>query len=142
MPQRHYVLTAKTAADLREAQAWSQARWGKELTRKYFDDLHKGAEYVAQNQHALRARDELTAETALHVYPVRDHYLVYETLGEKFIVLVAVIRQGRDIPTILRKWAVPIRRELTEIRARITRGEISLPGRRRQRRGQARRKKF
>jgi len=84
------------------------------------------------------ARDELTAATARHVYPVPEHYIVYEPPGERFIVVVAVVRQGRDIPAIMRKWAVPIRRELTEIRVRIARREISLPGRPPRRRGKAR----
>jgi hypothetical protein len=52
---------------------------------------------------------------------------VYEPLGERFIAIVAVIRQGRDLPSILQKWSVPIRRELLEIRARIERREIAPP---------------
>ncbi len=127
MRRAPYVLTARAAADLREARAWSRARWGKELTRRYFDDLHEGAQFVAQNQKALRGRQELAGGTALLLYPVREHYIVYEPLGERFIAVVAVIRQGRDIPAILQKWAAPIRRELMEIRARIERGEIALP---------------
>jgi len=52
---------------------------------------------------------------------------VYEPLAERFIAIVAVIRQGRDVPAILQKWSAPIRRELLEIRAKIKRGEISWP---------------
>ena len=81
MRRARYVLTARAAADLREARAWSRARWGKGLTARYFDDL------------------------------------------------LAVSRQGRDVPAILQKWCVAIRRELIEIRARIERGEIVLPKR-------------
>jgi hypothetical protein len=44
--------------------------------------------------------------------------------------LVAVIRQGRDIPAILQKWAAPVRRELTDIRGKIERGEIRIQVRR------------
>jgi hypothetical protein len=62
------------------------------------------------------------------LYPVREHYIVYVPLGERLIAIVAVIRQGRDISSILQKWSVLIRRELNEIRARIERGEIVLPG--------------
>jgi hypothetical protein len=61
---------------------------------------------------------------------VREHYLVYEPLDTGFIAIVAVIRQGRDIPAILQKWADPIRRELVEIRGRIQGREIRLPRRR------------
>jgi hypothetical protein len=61
------------------------------------------------------------------VYPVRERYIVYEPLAERFIAVVAVIRQGRDVPAILQKWSAPIRRELMEIRARFERGEIVWP---------------
>ena len=63
---------------------------------------------------------------ALLLHPVREHYIVYEPLGARLIAVVAVIRQGRDIAAILQKWAMPIRRELLEIRARIARGEITV----------------
>jgi plasmid stabilization system protein ParE len=122
-----YVLTARAAADLRETRVWSRARWGKELTSRYFDDLHEGAQFIAENQSGLRGRQELSGRTSLFVYPVREHYIVYEPLAERFIAVVAVIRQGRDVPAILQKWSAPIRRELMEIRARFERGEIVWP---------------
>lgn len=50
-------------------------------------------------------------------------------MTDKFIAIVAVIRQGRDIPAILQKWAALIRRELIDIRNRVERGEIRLPKR-------------
>ncbi len=124
-----YVLTVRAEADLREARTWSRARWGSELTNRYFQDLHEGAQYIAENHTSFRNRHELAGGTALCLYPVREHYIVYEPLTEKLIAIVAVIRQRRDIPAILRKWAAPIRRELTEIRARIERREIPVPER-------------
>lgn len=127
MPRARYVLTARAATDLREARVWSRARWGKDLTRQYFNDLHKGALFIAENQRAAQNRQELTGETALLIYPVREHYLVYEPLGERLVAIVAVIRQGRGIQAILQKWAAPICRELAEIRAKVERGEIRLP---------------
>lgn len=123
-----YVLTARAAADLREARAWSRARCGKELTSRYFNDLHEGAQFIAVNHGALRRRQELSGSTALFVYSVREHYLVYVPLDERLIAVVAVIRHGRDIPAILQKWSAVIRREMIEIRARLDRGEIALPG--------------
>jgi plasmid stabilization system protein ParE len=121
-----YVLTARAAADLKEARAWSRARWGKDLTAKYFDDLHEAARFIAENHESLRRRQEFGVGIALLLHPVREHYIVYEPLAEKLIAVVAVIRQSRDIPTILQKWAAPIRRELLEIRARINRGELTV----------------
>ena len=93
MRRARYVLTARAAADLREVRAWSRARWGKELTSRYFDDLHEGARFIAENQSALRRRQELSGETGLLVYPVRAHYIMYEPLAERFIAVVAVIRR-------------------------------------------------
>jgi plasmid stabilization system protein ParE len=124
-----YVLTVRAAADLSEARVWSRARWGKELTNRYFEDLHEGAQYIAENYASFRDRQELAGGTALLLYPVREHYIVYEPLGPRFIAIVAVIRQGRDIPAILQKWAAPIRRELIEIRGKIERGEFRIPSR-------------
>ena len=127
MARKHYLLTARAAADFREARSWSVARWGKVLTDRYFDDLHAAAQHIAENQESLRSRDELTAGTALLLYPVREHYIVYEPLSDQLIALVAVIRQERDVPAILQKWAAPIRRELADIRAAIRNGEIVMP---------------
>jgi plasmid stabilization system protein ParE len=128
--RRSYVLTARAAADLNEARVWSRARWGKELTNRYFEDLHEGAQHIAENHASFRDRHELAGGTALLLYPVREHYIVYEPLAARFIAIVAVVRQGRDIPAILQKWAAPIRREMIEIRDKIKRGEIRIPSRR------------
>src|SRR5207248_2189144 len=85
VPRARYVLTARAAADLREARAWSRARWGREPTSRYFDDLHEGAQFIAENQSALRPRQELSGGTSLRVYPVREHYIVYEPLAERSV---------------------------------------------------------
>lgn len=127
MASKRYVLTLKAANDLREARAWSRARWGKSLTHRYFEDLHKGAQYVAENCHRLRARNELVGDSTLQVYAIREHYLVFEPLNSDLIAIVAVIRQGRDLPAILHKWAGSIRRELADVRSRIEGGEIKIP---------------
>ena len=127
MRRRSYVLTVRAEVDLREARAWSRSRWGKQLTSRYFEDLHEGAQYIADNHASFGSRHHLAGGTSLFLYPVREHYIVYEPLTEKSIAVVAVIRQGRDIPTILQKWAAPIRRELIEIRGKIERGEIRIP---------------
>lgn len=58
MPRKSYVLTARAVADLREARAWSRARWGKELTNRYFEDLHEGAQYIAENHVSFRDRHD------------------------------------------------------------------------------------
>ena len=99
------------------------------MTNRYFEDLHEGAKHIAENHASFRDRHELAGGTALLLYPVREHYIVYEPLATSLIAIVAVIRQGRDIPAILQKWAAPIRRELIEIRSKIEKGEIRAPSR-------------
>lgn len=119
MPRkRKYVLTPTARAQLREAKTWSLARWGPEQTAKYFQDLHDAAERLATNHRASRSRDELADDTGLLLHPVREHYFVYEPLAPDRIVIVAVIRQGRDIPAILNKGRHIISRELRALRNR------------------------
>jgi len=125
--QRHYVLTRLAELDLHEARAWSLARWGSKLTRAYFGDLHKAAEYVAIHHQALNSREDLTGYTGLSIHPVREHYLIYLPVGDGQVIIVAVIRQSRDVPQILGKAAFMIQREVLEIKNRIKRGELSLP---------------
>jgi plasmid stabilization system protein ParE len=65
---KRYILTNRAAADLREARVWSLARWGKELTNQYFDDLHDGAQFIADRHSSLRNRHDLAGGTALLLY--------------------------------------------------------------------------
>lgn len=126
MAQKNYILTKKAANDLRKAKNWSLARWNKALTQDYFHDLHKGAQYIAENYRSLKSREELTEDTGLFIYPVREHSIVYVPVGEKQIVIVSIVRQCRDIPSLLKKWKDRIREEIEEARERIKRGEIKL----------------
>ena len=112
--RKHYILTKTAERDFREAKAWSLKRWGAELTRQYFEDLHNGAEYIAQNHRSLRERDDLTGDTGLGVHPVREHYVVYTPMDTDEIIIVALIRQARDVPGILKTHSYKIRQELKE----------------------------
>jgi len=123
---QHYTLTAGAENDLRQARAWSRKRWGKEQTRQYFKDLQDGAEHLGKNHKSFRPRSELAGDTGLKLYPVREHYLVYEPVMGKHVIIVAVIRQSRDIPALLRQWTPHIKRELKDIRTKIKAGEISV----------------
>ena len=113
---KNYLLTPTARRHLREAKAWSMARWGEKRTRAYFTALHKAANDLAKNYTRYRQREELSGGTSLRLYPVRKHYFVYEHLGEDRIAIVAVLRQERDIPTILSKGKHVIMRELGALR--------------------------
>jgi len=109
---KSYILTKTAAGDFREARRWSVARWGKKRTRSYFQQLHDGADYIAKHQPAIAARDDLLGNTDLGVYPVGEHYLVYVPMSDTQIVIVALIRQTRDVPAILKANNFQIRRQL------------------------------
>ena len=117
MPRaKHYLLTPTARRQLREARAWSMARWDDQLTRVYFADLHNAANDLARNYASYRSREDLSGGTGLRLYPVREHVLVYEPLAKDRIVIVAVLRQSRDIPAVLRKGKHVIMRELSALR--------------------------
>ena len=88
---------------------------GTELTRQYFQDLHNGAEYIAQNHRSLRERDDITGDTGLCVHPVCEHYVVYAPMDTDEIIIVALIRQTQDVPGILKTHSYKIWQELNDI---------------------------
>jgi plasmid stabilization system protein ParE len=112
---KHYVLTATAERDFRQARQWSLSRWGAELTKKYFVSLHESAEYIAQNHHSLEDKEYLTGTTGLGIHAVKEHYLVYVPIREGYIGIVALIRQTRDIPAILKANNYLICREISDI---------------------------
>lgn len=123
---KNYTLTALVENDLRAAKAWSLRRWGEKPTKQYFSDLHEGAQYIAKNHESFMPRGDLAGGTELSLYPVREHYLVYHPVSKNHVVILAVLRQGRDIPAILNKGHRQIRRGLEEITNKIARGEIKI----------------
>ncbi len=130
MTGRNYFLTLGAADDIREIGDWSLGRWGKERTAQYLTELHEGLEYIAANFRTFehnKARDELSANTGLLLYPINKHYIAFLPIGETSIAVAAVIRQGRDVASLLQKDGVTIRRELQEINDRIAQGVIAPP---------------
>lgn len=108
----YYILTATAERDFWEARRWSVSRWGKELTTQYFIDIHNVAESIAQSDsviHHLKSVDELG------IHPVREQYLVYVPIAKNRIVIIALIRQVRDVPAILKANSFKIQRQLKEI---------------------------
>jgi plasmid stabilization system protein ParE len=121
--RRHYILTATAERDFREAKRWSLSRWGKELTEQYFADLHESAEGIAKS-HSIAMSLQVADASELGIYPVREHYLVYVPIGKNTIVIVALIRQIRDVPAILKANGFQIQRQLKEIFESLEQGAI------------------
>lgn len=124
--KRHYTLTHTAENDLVEARRWSNDRWGNDLTRQYFQELHEAANEIALNQETIAKREDLTGEVGLCIHPVREHYLIYLPVAPRHIVIVSVQRQTRDIPALLKRSAFIIKREIEAIRSAIDNGQISI----------------
>jgi plasmid stabilization system protein ParE len=119
--RKHYILTATAERDFREAKRWSLSRWGKELTQQYFADLHESAKRIAQSHSTTL---QIADTRKLGIYPVREHYLVYVPIGKSTIVIVALIRQTRDVPAILKANGFQVQRQLKEIFESLEQGAI------------------
>jgi|GEM_PF-1251644 len=121
--RRHYILTETAERDFREARRWSLSRWGKELTKQYFNDLHESAQIIAQNHERIASTERIDS-TELTIHPVREHYLLYVPITGKRIVIVSLIRQTRDVPAILKASGFTIQRQLKEIYEKLEQGMI------------------
>lgn len=110
----HYILTETAESDFREARRWSMSRWGEELARQYFSDIHKCAQNLARG-----LRRSPSMEPDLGVYPIREHYLVYVPIHGDRIAIVALIRQTRDLPAILNANSFIIRRQLKVMSSKL-----------------------
>lgn len=116
MPQASYILTPTARRHLREAKAWSLARWGEEQTKQYFHELEKTAIFIAENHSKLAKSKDALELKELGIYPARAHYIVFLVLSDNRIAIVDIIRQGRDVPSLLSKYALAIQRELQKTR--------------------------
>jgi len=115
MPKRPYILTKTAELDFREARTWSLKRWGKSATKQYFENLHDGATKIAESHFALTRSSEITNNEELLVWPIREHYVIYLPIQAGQIIIVALIRQSRDVPSILGANRFLIERELKQI---------------------------
>jgi len=107
--KRPYILTETAEKDFRAAKAWSIKRWGKSLTSKYFLALDAAARHIAD---CSPASEEYGG---LGVYPVKEHYLVYLSQTDKPLIIVALIRQTRDVPAILEANKYRLLREVRAV---------------------------
>lgn len=115
MSKASYILTPTAREHLRDAKLWSLSRWGQKLTTQYLHDLEKAAQFIAKN-HSKLVKPETSYNKGLGLYPVREHYLVFLPLSNNQVAIIDIIRQGRDIPALLSKYAITIQRELEIIR--------------------------
>ncbi len=111
-----YFFTGRAKNSLREIKRHSIDSFGREVARKYFEDLDKGFRHLASFKGSAAKREDLNVDTCLVVYPVREHYVVFAAAGSD-IVILDVVLQSRDIPKYLNRYAEPFRSELAGFHA-------------------------
>lgn len=112
MPRR-YFLSSIAVSHLREHKRWSIARFGQAITKKYFEDLDKAFQYIADHYASLPARKELTGDSGLGIHPIREHFVIFLPLRDG-VHIVDVLRQSQDVPNIIRQSAAIFEREILQ----------------------------
>lgn len=112
MDRSKYILTATAERNFYEAKMWSMKRWGRDLTRQYFKDIHRSANELADHHFSATEFTETVSDAEVLVWPVREHYLVYVPIRKGLIIIVALIRQTRDVLSIVAANSFILRREL------------------------------
>lgn len=110
---RNYFLSPTAIKHLRDHKRWSLEQFGYDITKKYFQDMDKGFQHIADNYERFPSRSELTGESGLSIYPVREHYVVFVPMNDG-IHIADVLGQSQDIPNILGENAAIFQRELAQ----------------------------
>lgn len=110
---RPFFLSPTAIAHLRNHKRWSLAHFGHATTKKYFQDLDQGLQFIADNHERISKHSELAGESTLSIYPVREHYVVFVPLIDG-VHIVDVIGQAQDIPNILGENTALFQRELAQ----------------------------
>lgn len=114
---RHYFLSPTATTHLREHKRWSLEHFGHATTKRYFQDLDKGFQYIADNHERFQVRPELTRTTGVCIYPIRKHYIVFIPL-KNGVHIADVLGQAQDIPNILSESAAAFQQELAQYSAK------------------------
>lgn len=124
--KRKYLLTETAVRNFIEAKHWSKKRWGTKLTTAYFKAIENCANDLADRGFTLTTSEEMTSSKELLVWPVKEHYLVYLPVRKGLIIIVALIRQSRDVPSIVASNSFSIQRNVRDIYGLLESGDISL----------------
>ena len=110
---RTYFLSPTAINHLRDHKKWSLERFGHATTKKYFQDMDKGFQYIADNYERFPLRSELTGESGIYIYPVREHYVVFVPMSDG-VHIADVLGQAQDIPNVLSENAAIFQRETAQ----------------------------
>jgi plasmid stabilization system protein ParE len=112
---RSYFLSPTAIKHLRAHKKWSLKQFGYEVTKKYFEDMDIGFQFIADNHKGFTTRSELTGDTGLCIYPVKKHFVIFVPLHDD-VHIVDILSQVQDIPNILSESTARFEREISQFR--------------------------
>jgi toxin ParE1/3/4 len=95
-----YVVSPAALADLDEASRYGDAAFGAARTDRYFADLDRVVELIAEFPQLARERTEFDPPVRIH-HPGR-HYIIYAALADH-VRIVRVLRDETDLGRHLRR---------------------------------------
>lgn len=95
-----FVLSKRAQSDLRKAKADSLKKWGAEKTRTYLAQLELRMQWLADNPHLGKSRDEV--REGLRSFPEGKHVVFYR-LGVDCIEVVGVPHQRRELQRFFKR---------------------------------------
>lgn len=93
MPEVH--LSRRALFDIEAIDHDSVEKWGDQVAAKYLPDLYAAADRLGESPNLLQAR--MDTSLRLRFYPVREHVLVCDVIGDRIFVL-AVRHAVMDLP--------------------------------------------
>jgi plasmid stabilization system protein ParE len=126
MRSSKYTLTRRAEADLDELHEKSLEQFGRIQTNKFMADLKKAAEFAANNIGKVPTRAHLVGDSGLSLYPIHNHFIAYRPVTEDHIVIIAIVRQSRDIAALITAESDRFRADFSEIEQKIKNGIIAI----------------
>lgn len=126
MKSPKYTLTKGAEADLDDIYRKSVELFGHAQTNKFLIELERAAEFAADNIGKIQTRAHLTGDSGLSLYPVNNHFIAYRPVADNHIVIIALFRQSRDIPSFVMAEAEKFKADFAEIEQKIKMGKIIL----------------
>ena len=108
-----FLLTRKSALDLRNIHARSCREWGEAVADRYLADLYAAMQQAANHPEAGRLRQHRSAPFLM--LPAQQHFIIYDTLP-KAIVVLTVQHQVRDIETLVDELAQSFHAEVERLK--------------------------
>lgn len=113
-------LTDRALLDIDEIERYSVRTWGVQVASRYLSDLGSALSRLSEFPAVLQERHETSLR--LQFYPVREHVLICDVIGERTFVL-AVRHAGMDLPHRIAELEPQLVQEAEVMARRIERAQ-------------------